>query len=100
MGDPEPCGPPDSTMPVEVTVEPELCFMDTGAVSGSPITEEMLNQVLQPDAESPMTVGDDPNNPSLLHLLAVIHGVEERLSLAKPLHSSLVCKQFGHIILV
>ena len=83
MGDPEPCGPPDSTMPVEVTIEPELSFMDTGAVSGSPITEEMLNQMLPSGAESPMTVGDDPHNPSLLHLLALINGVEERLTLAK-----------------
>ena len=68
---------------MEVTIEPELSFMDTGAVSGSPITEEMLNQMLPSGAESPMTVGDDPHNPSLLHLLALINGVEERLTLAK-----------------
>ena len=80
----EPSGPPDLTMPVVVPVEPESFFMDTGAEAGSPITEDMLNQVLQPDdAESPMTVADDPGNPSLLHLLAVINGVEERLSMAK-----------------
>ena len=83
MEEPEPCGPPDSTVPVEVTIEPELSFMDTEAVSGSPITEEMLNQMLPSGAESPMTVGDDPHNPSLLHLLALINGVEERLTLAK-----------------
>ena len=80
----EPSGPPDLTMPVVVPMEPESFFMDTGAEAGSPITEDMLNQVLQPDdAESPMTVADDPGNPSLLHLLAVINGVEERLSMAK-----------------
>ena len=77
MEEPDLCGTPDSTVPVVAHIDPELSFMETEAVSGSPLTEDMLNQMLPSGKDSPMTVGDDPHNPSLQHLLALINCVEE-----------------------